>query len=471
VNRLALPLLLAVLLTLAVPASAQAAWSAPVTLSAPGGDAVYPQVAVDQNANAVFVWRRAAAGCCSRIQARARTAAGALSPIQGISPLYHDASAPQVAVDQSGNAVFAWHGELGGDECAYSPCLRIQARARSVDGTLSPVQTLSDAGQHAFDAHVAVDQNGNAVFVWVRSDGTTDCAGSTCYRIQARARSVDGTLSPVQTLSAPGHNAGLPRIAVDQNGNAVFSWLFNDGTTNSYYCNDAYGCKRVQARARTAAGALSAVQTLSAGGRDADYPNVATDENGNAVFAWSRYDETTDCIGDPDTQDPYPCRRVQARARSAAGALTATQTLTPAGRNAFSPQLEVDQDGDAVFVWLGNGVQARARSAAGALSAVKILAQPPISGASPQVAVDTDGNAVFVWARWDGTTDCSAYGCIRIEGRTRSAGGGLRPTRTLSAPGQNADFPQVAADPNGNAVAVWQRFDGANERIQAAAGP
>jgi hypothetical protein len=318
---------------------------------------------------------------------------------------------------------------------------------------------------------VAVDQNGNAVFVWVRSDGTTDCAGSTCYRIQTRARTADGTLGPVQTLSASGHNSGLPQVAVDQSGNAIFSWQFYDGTTNSYYCNNAYGCKRVQARARTAAGALSAVQTLSAEGRNADYPSVATDQNGNAVFVWSRYDETTDCIFEEDTQDPYPCLRVQVRARSAAGTLTATQTLTPGGQNAFSPQLGVDQDGDAVFVWLENGVKTRARSAAGALSVVKTLAQPPIRGVSPQVAVDRDGNAVFVWARWDGTTDCSVYGCVRIEARTRSAGGGLRPTHTLSAPGQDAEVPQVAADPNGNAVAVWQRLDGANERIQAAAGP
>ena len=45
----------------------------------------------------------------------------------------------------------------------------------------------------------------------------------------------------------------------------------------------------------------------------------------------------------------------------------------------------------------------------------------------------------------------------------------------LSAPGGNGLLPQVAVDPQGNAVAAWYRFNGANEIVQAsgydAAGP
>ena len=65
--------------------------------------------------------------------------------------------------------------------------------------------------------------------------------------------------------------------------------------------------------------------------------------------------------------------RVQARARSAAGALSAVQTLSAPGDDAFDPQVDVDSDGDAVFAWViadavHGRVETRARSAAGTLT-------------------------------------------------------------------------------------------------------
>ena len=94
-------------------------------------------------------------------------------------------------------------------------------------------------------AQVAVDADGDAVFTWRRSDGTD-------YRVQARMRSAAGALSAVQTLSASGQSAVTPQVAIDPDGDAVFTWWRSDGAN-----------LRVQARARSAAGALSGVQTLS----------------------------------------------------------------------------------------------------------------------------------------------------------------------------------------------------------------
>src|SRR5207244_11104700 len=78
----------------------------------------------------------------------------------------------------------------------------------------------------------------------------------------------------------------------------------------------------------------------------------------------------------------------------------------------------------------------------------------------PHVTVDPNGNAVFVWQSSDGTY-------LRIQTRSRSAAGTLSPTLTLSAPYQSAEFPQLAVDANGNAVFVWDRWAGTNERIPA----
>jgi uncharacterized protein YheU (UPF0270 family) len=425
-TRLTRLLLFLVLLALAAPASAQGVWSAPVTLSQPG----------------------------------------------------QDAFGSHVGVDQSGNAVFVWQRRDGTTGCGGSGCFRIQARTRSAGGVLGPVETLSAPGKHAFIPQVAVDLNGNAVFVWSRSDETTGCGGSGCSQIKARARSAAGVLSATQTLSDPGQNAANPQVAVDQSGNAVFVWQRPDGTSD---CDVYVGCFRIQARARSAAGKLSSVQTLSDGGRDAFRPQVAVDPNGNAAFVWGRMDETTDCSSGPEFSPG--CFRIQARARSAKGKLSSVETLSDPGQDAGSQQVAVDPNGNAAFVWsrfdgTNSRIQATARSATGVLSATQTLSAAGRDASSPGVAVDQSGNAVFVWERLGEGTGCGGSGCFRIQARVRSVAGVLSSTETLSDSGQNAFTPHVAVDPSGNAVAVWQRLDGGTgcggvgcRLIQAATGP
>jgi hypothetical protein len=414
----------------AAPASA-GAWTAPVNLSAAGQSAFSPQVAVDTDGDAVFTWARSD-GSKYRVQALARSAAGVLSGVDDLSASGQSAYSPQVAVDTAGDAVFTWERSDGsGAFC----CLRIEALARSAAGVLGPVQTLSAAGQDGFGAEVAVDTDGDAVFTWSRFDGTY-------YRVQARARSAGGVLGPVQNLSAAGQNAFDPQVAIDSAGDAVCTWQRFDGTNY-----------RVQARARSAAGVLSAVQTLSVAGQDATLPQVAVDTNGDAVLTWQRSDGTNS--------------RIQARGRSAAGALGPLQTLSPAGQDAFDPQVAIDSDGDAVLTWrrsdgTNSRVQARGRSAAAVLSAVQTLSPAGQDAFSPQVAVDPDGDAVVTWYRLAGTNP-------RILVRARSAAGALGPVQTLSDTGQGAGFPQVAVDAAGAAVVTWQNVT--TGAIQAAFGP
>jgi hypothetical protein len=347
------------------------AWTPPVNLSEPGQNASFPQVAVDGAGDAFFTWVRSD-GTNSRIQAVERSASGILSHVQTLSSPGQDAFDPQVAVDTAGEAVFVWRRYDGTSD-------RIQARARSTAGILSPVQTLSSSGQHASDPQVAVRRGtGDAVFAWRRSDGTN-------FRIQARARTAAGTLSAVQTLSSSGQNAGDPRVAVDDGGDAVFAWVRFDGTNY-----------RAQALGRTAAGILSPVQTLSSSGQTAYNPQVAVRVgNGDAVFSWRRSDGTNS--------------RVQARARTAAGGLSAIQTLSAAGQDAFEPGVAVDGAGDAVFTWQRSDganlrIQARARTAAGALGAVQTLSSSGQSAYNPEVAVRRKtGDAFATWQRSDGT--------------------------------------------------------------------
>jgi len=429
-NRLARAFLVATLtatvaLVPAASSSAGATWQPLGALSTAPGPVDQSQVAVGADGTSVFVWRRldATTDCsgapCLRIQTRSRSAAGVLTPIQTLSAAGQHGSLPQVAVDSNGNAVFVWQRSDGTN-------LRVQTRARSAAGTLSGTQTISAAGQSAEYPQLAVDGSGNAVFVWERWDGAAE-------RIQARTRAADGTLGSTQTLSAPGLDAIYPAVAVDPNGNGVVAWEIFDGAH-----------ERIQARTRAADGTRGSTLTLSPAGRDAASAHVAVDPNGNAVFAWTGSDGTV--------------QRMQARARSAAGTLSATQTLSDPGKNAFEPRVAVDANGNAVFLWqrfdgIDNRVQSRARSAPGILSSTQTLGSTGTSTAMrAQLAVDALGNAVAVWEHREGNAVC----CLHVEARVRSADSTLGVTQILSGAGADAQEPDVAVNSNGVAVAVWQ---------------
>ena len=125
-RRAATAALLASLLGLIFAAAALGVWTTPVTLSPSGADAAEADVAVDEDGDAVFAWERSD-GTNIRIQARARSAAGALSPVQTLSQAGRDATEPDVAIDDNGDAVIAWERSDGTN-------MRIQAVARSEPG-------------------------------------------------------------------------------------------------------------------------------------------------------------------------------------------------------------------------------------------------------------------------------------------------------------------------------------------------
>jgi hypothetical protein len=423
----------AVLAAAAVAASpAAAAFRPAVDLSAPGYQADRPQVAVDAQGDAVFVWNRFD-GANDRIQTRALSATGVLSPVQTLSPAGQDATEPQVAVDADGDAVFAWRRFDG----AYS---RIQARTRSAAGILSPVQNISYPGADAFVPRVDVAPDGDAVFAW-----------NLGPQNQTRARSAAGVLSPVQDLTTSPVLVSASEIAVDDDGDAVYAWRESDG--GSYTL--------IQAQTRSAAGVLGPAHAVSPATHLQYRVHVAVDAGGDAVFTWEGSDGSD--------------IRVWARAMSAGGLLSpAVQGISPAGRTGADPQLGVDAEGDAVFAWYGPGpegtfrIQSRLRQADGSLSSITMVTPPRYHATHPQVGVDADGNAVFAW-QFSGSVK-------RIQTRNRPAEGALSPIETLSADTHSFE-PELAVGTGGGAALAWNYPYGGNypygtkNRIQGSIGP
>jgi hypothetical protein len=83
------------------------------------------------------------------------------------------------------------------------------------------------------------------------------------------------------------------------------------------------------------------------------------------------------------------------------------------------------------------------------------------SASEPHVAVNFAGDAVTVWKRYNGTRWV-------IQGAARPRGGAWRPAENVSSEANSSSEPEVAVDPQGDAVAVWEHYNGSNGVIQAA---
>jgi hypothetical protein len=198
---------------------------------------------------------------------------------------------------------------------------------------------------------------------------------------------------------------------------------------------------------------LSATNVSDAG-RDAFEPQVAVDSSGNSLMVWTRSDGTN--------------LRIQARFRAADGTWGATATISQAGRDAYQPQVAFDSNGNAIAVWtqfdgIFGRIHAAFRPTGGSFGGDQIISPAGADANAPQIAIDSTGNAVAVWYRFDGTFD-------RIQAAVRPANGSFGAVQTLSAPGQEAFEPRVAAGPNAdaNAAAVWTATVGSNLRVQSA---
>lgn len=78
-----------------------------------------------------------------------------------------------------------------------------------------------------------------------------------------------------------------------------------------------------------------------------------------------------------------------------------------------------------------------------------------------KVGIDAFGNAVAVWEEFDGSNSV-------IQSAILPFGGTWSSPQTISVSGEDAINVELAVDRNGHAVAVWERFDGFNTIIQAA---
>ena len=189
------------------------------------GHAFASQVAFDASGNALAVWNQDD-GTRYNIWANRYTAGSGW----GIAELIEtdnagDAKVPQIAIATNGYAMAVWKQSDGTRD-------NIWANRYTVGtgwGTAALIET-DDAG-NAYDPQIALDASGNALAVWSQFDGTNNNIVANRYT----AGSGWGTAAPIETDYAL--NTGTPQIALDADGNALAVWVHSDGTRYNIWAN------------------------------------------------------------------------------------------------------------------------------------------------------------------------------------------------------------------------------------------
>ena len=307
-------------------------------------------------------------------------------------------------------------------------------------GTAVRIETNNTG--NAINPQIAIDTNGNALVVWATS---TDSKTGNSYNIIASRFDVGmnswGTAVLVETGSTGTNTA--PQIDIDSNGNALAVWV----TNNNIKAN------RFDASTNTwgTAVLIETYDTIIGG---ANNPQIAIDNNGNALVVWSQYDGSLNSIF---------ANRFDASTNSWGKEVMIETDNINAN---YNPQIAIDSNGNAMAVWDHNGGGAGTSSIfANRFDAstnswdTEILIETDNNGdaVNPQLAIDNNGNALAVWSQYDDKTRVDKITSNRFNASTNSWG-----TAMLVETGSNGDSfnPQIAIDSKGNALAVWRQYDG-----------
>jgi hypothetical protein len=303
-------------------------WGTAVLLETGPGSADDTQVAVDSNGNALAVWSQSD-GTRTNIWANRYTAGtgwGSATLIETDNA--GGAGVPDLAFDTSGNAMAVWTQSDG----ARSNIWASRYVAGTGWGTAGLIET--DNAGAAFSPRVKLDASGNAMAVWLQSDGTLGSVWANRFVAGVGW----GTPQLIETDNAG--NAAFPEIQVDASGNAVAVWRQSDGTRLNMWAN--------RYTVGVGWGVATLIELDNAGGVGSF--SSAMDTAGNAVVVWQQLDGTRFNIW---------------AARYVLGTGWGTPELleTDNAANAGRPRVAMNASGQALAGWdQGDGTRTRIRA-------------------------------------------------------------------------------------------------------------
>ncbi|MBI2519211.1 MAG: hypothetical protein HYV97_02290 [Bdellovibrio sp.] len=345
-----------------------------------------------------------------------------------------------VAADANGNGIVVWSQGDGTNSQIF--------KSQYSNGTWTHPTGLSDNispnTRDAFAPIVAMDDDGNAIIVWIQSDG----ANAQVFKSEYRNGAWSHPSSLADNISPDTQDVDLPRVAMDNNGNAIITWLQNDGTDLQVFKSEY----------RSAAWTHPAIlnDNISPAGSSPSDLQVGMDDSGNAIIVWIQNDGTNEAL--------FKSEYRSALWTHPSGA---TDNFTLDGSDVLFFDLATGQGGDMVVAFTMNDGSDdhvfKSEYRQGVWSHPSTLTDkisPSNNGAleHPRVAVDAEGNSIIVWAQND-DTDLTRV-LLMSEYR---AGTWTHPiSNSTSKFTGNIGFctyPRAAFNDDGASIIAWLAFD------------
>ncbi|HEX2392550.1 MAG TPA: hypothetical protein VHI77_06500 [Solirubrobacterales bacterium] len=380
-------------------------WSAPVELTLVSGTSSFsssrPKVAITAAGEAVAVW---VAGDSNHgvVESASRPRGGVWSTPVTLSGGSALSNHPEIAINDSGEAVVVWHAEQVHGR-GYVGRGFVASASRSSSGAWSAPEAIDM--ERAFTAPrpmVSINSAGEAVAVWER-----ESRSGAATALRSAARPPDGVWSAPVTLSRRrgDHVSRSPEIAIDDAGEAVAVWEGCTDVRLGFVPDSNF----VRSASRSPDGRWSPPRRVSASpdgnlqGRP--FPHLAVNATGDAVVVWQDFGDHGPTIMGASRLAQRDWARPKRISRRSWGVV-------------MGPDVGIDAAGEARVVW------GREKGRNGGFADGLVGASSPLGGG------------------WSATT-----GIADIPGGER----GL-----LEAYGPHG-FPEVAVNSSGEAVAVWER--------------
>jgi hypothetical protein len=267
----------------------------------------------------------------------------------------------------------------------------------------------------ASDPHIARGGDGEAMAVWVTADGF----------IYGRKYS-SGAWGSINQIYFTTYPISDLRVAMDDSGNAMAVWTYDGPGAAVDLLGKYYN------------GITWDALTSNVGSVNGTIGNtqVAFDSTGNAIVVWK---QNADISAN----------------RYSSGAWEGDQLIEAGAGVAYTPQLAVFDNGDAIAVWAQAGASYNeiVSNYYTANTGWEVSANPvgnSAAGAVPQVAVDNNGNAFVIWVQ--GISAPFSLWAAQYDGVSTTWGS----LTSLDNDVHNNTIPQVGADSQGSAIALWR---------------
>ena len=199
-------------------------WSSADTIEKNSGFAYSPQVSMDSKGNAIAVWSQSD-GTIRNIWANRFTPANAWGSAEEIeSDDSGNANFPEVSMDSKGNAIALWSKFDGIKN-------NIWVNRFTLRGRWGNAEEIENGSGIADSSKISMDSAGNAIAVWRQYDIT----GS--YDILANRFTPTTGWGSAEKIEDDEEDAASPQIAFDDLGNAIAIWIHSDGTRDNIMVN------------------------------------------------------------------------------------------------------------------------------------------------------------------------------------------------------------------------------------------